>query len=158
MQPVKKKKPTFKIKQIFVALLTVLLLAQLVRPKKNVSSVPAGAGFVESFDVDERVNTLLIASCYDCHSNHTDYPWYHALQPFGWLMGKHVNDGKEKLNFDELPTYGPRRIRSKFTQIAQQIRTREMPLESYEWMHGEAQLSEEDRDILLDYFNSKLSP
>ncbi len=141
-----------------MVLLAVLLVMQLVRPQKNKSPIPAGKVFVDTFKVDERVNTILAVSCYDCHSNSTAYPWYSEIQPVGWLMARHVNDGREKLNFDELPGYGPRRIRSKFTQIIRQVEADEMPLDSYLWIHGNARLDEEERRALLDYFNSKLNP
>ncbi len=71
-----------------------------------------------------------------------------------WLMDKHVKDGKEKLNFDELTSYGPRKLNSKFTQIIKQIEQNKMPLTSYLWMHEGARLSNEDKKLLVDYFNS----
>ncbi|HUI33704.1 MAG TPA: heme-binding domain-containing protein [Dysgonamonadaceae bacterium] len=137
-----------------MVLLAVLLLIQLVRPQKNISLTPAGKTFVDTFQVSEQVNAILAVSCYDCHSNNTNYPWYSEIQPMAWLMDKHVKEGKEKLNFDELPSYGPRKLNSKFTQITKQVEQGKMPLNSYLWMHGGARLSMEDKRLLIDYFNS----
>ncbi|CDT00804.1 heme-binding domain-containing protein [Sphingobacterium cavernae] len=137
-----------------MVLLAVVLLIQLVRPQKNTAVIPAGKVFVDAFKVSEQVNAILAVSCYDCHSNKTEYPWYSEIQPMAWFMDKHIKDGKEKLNFDELPSYGSRKLNSKFTQIITQIEQDKMPLTSYLWMHEGASLSLADKKLLVDYFNS----
>ena len=137
-----------------MVLLAVVLLIQLVRPQKNTAVIPAGKMFVDAFKVSEQVNAILAVSCYDCHSNKTEYPWYSEIQPMAWFMDKHIKDGKEKLNFDELPSYGSRKLNSKFKQIITQIEQDKMPLNSYLWMHEGARLSMEDKRLLVDYFNS----
>src|SRR3546814_13221617 len=70
-----------KSKLVFMVLLAVLLLIQLARPQKNTSDSPAGKAFVDTFEVGEQVNAILAASCYDCHSNNTNYQWYSEIQP-----------------------------------------------------------------------------
>ena len=154
MEGMRKKNAISKSKLILMVLLAVLLLIQLVRPQKNTAAIPAGKAFVDTFKVSEQVNAILAVSCYDCHSNNTDYPWYSEIQPMAWFMDKHIKDGKEKLNFDELPSYGSRRLNSKFTQITKQIEQDKMPLNSCLWMHEGARLSMEDKRLLVDYFNS----
>lgn len=154
MESIRKKNAISKSKLIFMVLLAVLLLIQLVRPQKNISLTPAGKTFVDTFKVGEQVNAILAVSCYDCHSNNTKYPWYSEIQPMAWLMEKHILDGKDKLNFDDLPPYGSRRLNSKFTQITKQIEQGKMPLNSYLWMHEGARLNMEDKKLLVDYFNS----
>src|SRR5690554_1354306 len=154
MEGMRKKNAISKSKLILMVLLAVLLLIQLVRPQKNTAAIPAGKAFVDTFKVGKQVDAILAVSCYDCHSNNTDYPWYSEIQPMAWFMDKHIKDGKEKLNFDELPSYGSRRLNSKFTQITKQIEQDKMPLNSYLWMHEGARLSMEDKRLLVDYFNS----
>ena len=154
MKRMREKNAISKSKLIFMVLLAVLLLIQLVRPQKNTAAIPAGKAFVDTFKVSEQVNAILAVSCYDCHSNNTNYPWYSEIQPMAWLMEKHILDGKDKLNFDGLPPYGSRRLNSKFTQITKQIEQDKMPLNSYLWMHEGARLSMEDKKLLIDYFNS----
>ena len=154
MEGIRKKNAISKSKLILMVLLAVLLLIQLVRPQKNTAVIPAGKVFIDAFKVSEQVNAILAVSCYDCHSNKTEYPWYSEIQPMAWFMDKHIKDGKEKLNFDELPSYGSRRLNSKFTQITKQIEQDKMPLTSYLWMHEGARLSMEDKRLLVDYFNS----
>ncbi|WP_413512840.1 heme-binding domain-containing protein [Myroides odoratus] len=154
MESIRTKNTISKSKLIIMVLLAVLLLIQLVRPQKNISLTPAGKTFVDTFQVSEQVNAILAVSCYDCHSNNTKYPWYSEIQPMAWMLDKHIKEGKEKLNFDELPPDGSRKLNSRFTQITKQIEQDKMPLDSYLWMHEGARLSAEDKQLLLDYFNS----
>ncbi|MBP7954485.1 MAG: heme-binding domain-containing protein [Parabacteroides sp.] len=154
MEGIRKKNAISKLKLIFMVLLVVVLLMQLARPQKNTAAVPAGKAFIDTFKVNEQVNAILAVSCYDCHSNNTNYPWYSEIQPMAWLMEKHIIDGKEKLNFDDLPPYGSRKFNSKVSQITKQIEQGKMPLDSYLWMHKGARLNTEDKKLLIDYFNS----
>ena len=32
------------------------------------------------------VEKSLQISCYDCHSNNTQYPWYNKVQPVAWFL------------------------------------------------------------------------
>ncbi|WP_262245849.1 heme-binding domain-containing protein [Parapedobacter soli] len=153
----KNGKRTKAYKVILTVLLSVFVLMQFITPQRNLSSVPAGQVFVDSFKVDAKVNAILSVSCYDCHSNNTQYPWYTNVQPLGWFMADHITEGKEKLNFDDLPNYSPRRINSKFSQIIEQIEKGKMPLSSYTWMHSGAQLNKEEKQLLINYFDKHLN-
>lgn len=155
MKKAKKSQKVYKV--TLLILLGAFLLMQFITPERNLSPVPAGKSFVDSFKVDPKVNAILSVSCYDCHSNNTQYPWYTNVQPLGWFMADHITEGKKKLNFDDLPNYSPRRINSKLSQIVEQIEKGKMPLSSYTWMHSGAKLSEEDKQLLISYFDKQLN-
>lgn len=121
MERIRKKNAISKPNLVFLVLLAALLVIQVARPKKNTAISSAGKSFMDTFNVSQQVNAILAASCYDCHSNNTNYPWYSEIQPMAWLMDTHIKDGKDKLNFDELPAHGSRRLNSGFTQIIKQI-------------------------------------
>ena len=38
-------------------------------------------------------------SCYDCHSNETDWPVYSYVAPMSWLVRRDVEGGRDELNF-----------------------------------------------------------
>jgi len=44
---------------------------------------------------------VLVRACGNCHSNHTDWPWYSRLAPFSWWIAQHVREGREKLDFEK---------------------------------------------------------
>ena len=141
------------VKLMLGVLMIILVVIQFFKPQKNLSEAPYEQLFKKQFNVDEQVNSVLAVSCYDCHSNNTKYTWYSEFQPMAWLMNKHIKEGKEKLNFDELHSLSDRRLRSKVNQIIEQVQQNKMPLNSYRWMHKEAELTVEDKERLIQYFN-----
>ena len=115
---------------------------QFSRPQKNISSpgvTAADFGRLPAPPAD--VQHTLQAACYDCHSNHTRYPWYAEVQPMGWWLAAHVKDGKRELNFNEIGTYSPARQAKKLKAILQEVAEQEMPLQSYTWAHRDAKLT-----------------
>jgi len=49
--------------------------------------------------VNPQVGAILDRSCQDCHSNHTNWPWYRHVAPVSWIVSKHVSEGREMLDF-----------------------------------------------------------
>ena len=110
----------------------------------------------EKIDPDDLIGTaevqaILRRACYDCHSNHTNYPWYAAVQPVGWWLNDHVAEGKGELNFSEFATYSTKRAVRKLRSTADEVRERHMPLKSYLLMHGEAKLTDADVTLLATW-------
>jgi hypothetical protein len=97
------------------------------------------------------VDTLLKTSCYDCHSNNTNYPWYANLQPLGWILNKHILKAKMELNFSDFGSYSSRRQRSKLKSIASQVNDNTMPLASYTWLHKNSKFSKEAKALINDW-------
>lgn len=97
---------------------------------------------------------ILHTSCYNCHSNNTDYPWYSRVQPVGLLLENHINKGKAELNFSDFGSYTVRKQKSKLSSMANQVEKDEMPLSSYTFIHREARLSQERKKALLGYLNA----
>jgi hypothetical protein len=102
-------------------------------------------------EVPNNVQQILRTSCYDCHSNHTNYPWYTNIQPIGLWMQWHVNEGKEELNFSEFKTFTPKRQKHKFEEIEEVIEANEMPLWPYTLIHTETKLSAEQMTLLTNW-------
>ncbi len=141
----------FNFKKIGLAIVAILVILQFVRPTKN-----EGLAFTENdishFDsVPDNVKKILETSCFDCHSNHTVYPWYTNIQPIGLWMQWHVNEGKEELNFSEFKTYKPKRQKHKFEEIIEMVEEQEMPLSSYTLIHSETKLTSEQLNSLVTW-------
>ena len=102
-------------------------------------------------DIPKAVEDNLKKSCYDCHSNYTQYPWYNKIQPISWFLEKHIKEGKAELNFNEFGNLSTRRKRSKLKSIVNEIKDEKMPISSYTFIHKDAQLSKGDRDQIENY-------
>ena len=93
-------------------------------------------------------------SCYNCHSNNTQYPWYNKIQPVAWFLEGHIKKAKEELNFSEFGDYSKRRQKNKLKSIINQIRDNEMPLSSYTLIHRDAILSESEKSELENWISN----
>ena len=116
-------------------------------------TVPQSDFMVEN-QVPATIKNRLQVSCYDCHSNNTDYPWYSKIQPSAWYLEDHIQEGKDELNFNEWAEYSDRRKNSKLRSIISQIEEDEMPLDSYTLIHRDAILSDEDKRMIIDYMTA----
>jgi len=140
------------VKKILIGLGVLLIIIQFIRPKKNVSSEVA-PDFSDMYEVPAEVSNLLQVSCFDCHSNNTEYPWYSNVEPVGWWLNGHIKDGKRGLNFSEL-THLPLFVQNhKFDEIIEHVKEKEMPLPSYTMLglHPGANLSGEQRTLIMDW-------
>lgn len=128
-----------------------MVAIQFIPVSLNESAETPATDFMQVNRVPERVSGILQRSCYDCHSNHTRYPWYNKIQPVAWFLQGHIQEGKEELNFSDWGLYSQRRQRSKLKSVISQVEAGEMPLPSYTWLHTDAALSEPDKAILIKY-------
>lgn len=139
------------IKKILILLAAILVLIQFIRPTKNESATNNNAADSASIKAPENIQALLQNSCYDCHSNNTNYPWYTHIQPIGLWMQHHVDEGKEELNFSIFNTYSAKRKKHKLEEIIEQVEEREMPLSSYTLIHKHTVLSAEQISSLKEW-------
>jgi hypothetical protein len=141
-------------KKIIYALIALIVLIQFIRPKRNVSEGIAAQDITQHYAVSDSVVTVLKRSCYDCHSNNTVYPWYTNIQPVGWWMQMHVNDGKEEINFSEFGSYQPKKQAHKLKETTKEVKEEGMPLDSYLWIHKDARLTESEKLIVTNWATS----
>ena len=120
----------------------------------NESDYVPQSDFMVENQVPATIKNRLQVSCYDCHSNNTDYPWYSKIQPAAWYLEDHIQEGKDELNFNEWATYSDRRKNSKLRSIISQIEEDKMPLDSYTLIHKDAILSDEDKRMIIDYMTA----
>lgn len=127
---------------------------QLYQPARNLGyEQDLTTNFTKVYNVPKKVEIILRTSCYDCHSNNTNYPWYSYIQPVRMVMESHINEGKENLNFNEWGNYSSRKQNNKLDRIAKQIQSNEMPLASYTLIHKNATLSATQKKEVLDWIN-----
>jgi len=139
-------------KKILLALLAIFVIIQFVRPSKNDGVADGENAITKKYQVPNEVHSILKQSCYDCHSNKTEYPWYANVQPIGWwIQYSHVNDGKRHLNFSEYASYSEKKAKHKFEEIADEVRGGGMPLGTYTFLHHDAVLSAAQTKALVDW-------
>lgn len=142
------------IKKILFIGLIIFLLMQLYQPARNESfEQDITANFTKMYNVPKNVEAIVRTSCYDCHSNNTNYPWYSNVQPVGFFMEHHIKEAKEDLNFDEWGKYSKRKQENKLDRIVKQIKSDEMPLASYTLIHKNARLTTVQKKEVMDWIS-----
>lgn len=100
------------------------------------------------------IKEILKRACYDCHSHETNWPWYSRVAPASWWLVRHVDTGRADLNFSQWPLFDLETRGLYLRDIEKQLKDRTMPLRSYVWGHPEADLSDEDRSLLVGWARS----
>jgi hypothetical protein len=139
------------VKIIALVLLVAFVGIQFVPAVLNQSESIPKTDFMLVNDVPKDIKNKLQISCYDCHSNNTNYPWYSKIQPGALFMENHIKNGKEELNFNEWTDYSDRRKKSKLKSIISQVKDDEMPLSSYTLIHKNASFSEDDKKKVISW-------
>ena len=132
-------------------MVVVLVGIQFVPTGNNQSKEVSSTDFNKMYRVPDDLANILFVSCYNCHSNNTNYPWYSKVQPVGLLLENHISEAKAELNFSEFGSYSVRRQKSKLKSMISQVEKGEMPLTLYTFIHRDARLSKANEKALLDY-------
>ncbi len=86
---------------------------------------------------------LVRTTCYSCHSNETEWPFYAYVAPMSWLVLHDVNEARQKLNFSEetADQIDP-------SVLVEQIDKGNMPPIQYLLLHPEARLTDAQKETL----------
>jgi hypothetical protein len=101
--------------------------------------------------VENEIVAMLKNSCYDCHSNETVYPWYSYVAPVSFLVSRDTREGRKELNFSDWNSLSKLDKVSALDDIAEAIEEGEMPMKIYPITHPKANLSDTDREKLIEW-------
>ena len=138
-------------RKILLTIVIVFVGIQFIQPPKNKSEQEFQTDISHVVIVPAEVKEVLKTSCYDCHSNNTEYPWYSFIQPAAWWMSSHIKEGKADLNFSEFGNYTKRKQGNKLEAIVKSIQDETMPLSSYTLLHAAARLSGEKKVLVINW-------
>lgn len=142
------------LKIITLVLVVLFVGMQFIPTSRNQSNTVSKTDFMTLYEVPEKLKNKIQVSCYDCHSNNTNYPWYNKIQPVAWVLEGHIKEGKEELNLNEFGSYSVRRQKSKLKSIMSQIEDDKMPLSSYTLIHRDAKFSKSEKTHIIDWLSN----
>ena len=128
---------------VVLACLGLFLLIQLAPYGRDHTNPPASA---EPAWDSPQTRDLASKACFDCHSNLTTWPWYTNVAPVSWLVQHDVDDGRATLNFTEWD----RPQSAGLGDIAELVRSGEMPPIYYRMIHRSASLTDTEKQQLID--------
>lgn len=145
-----------RVKPVALALLFLFIAVQFYQPARNINKEQDGTmDIAQSYNIPADVKRILHISCYDCHSNNTNYVWYNYIQPVRMIVESHIKKARKDLDFSEWSTYSNRKKERLLTSIKKQIETKAMPPPSYMLMHKNARLNEVQAKILISWIKSR---
>jgi hypothetical protein len=105
----------------------------------------------------ERLKPIFKDGCFDCHSDQTDFPWYHSLPIVrGWL-DNHTEEAREHLDFSSgFPFGGHARQADNLFSIKEELVENAMPLWQYRLMHWGAAPNDEEKDSIYVWVDRSL--
>ena len=127
--------------------LVILALIQFIRPTLTNPAVTA------EIQAPQQVKDVLRRSCYSCHSNETELPWFDRVIPAYWLVTQDVKAARSHLNFSEIGRLPLAAQRAVLFEAVAQIELGAMPLPRYLKAHPGAALRPEDLAVLKAYLD-----
>lgn len=98
------------------------------------------------------VKPIFQRSCFDCHSQNPNLPWYYSLPLVHGLLEKDMKEAKEHLDFtNDYPFEGHGSPKEDLEAIADAVRDRSMPPFRYRIMHRSSGLTEPEREAVLKW-------
>ncbi|MBD0331844.1 MAG: heme-binding domain-containing protein [Chitinophagaceae bacterium] len=130
-------------KKLLVVLAIVFVLIQFIRSPKNNGKAFTSTDVTHYLIVPDSILSILKVSCFDCHSNHTNYPWYSYINPVSWWLNDHIQEGKREVNFSDFSKYTKEEIDKKLKETIDMVKRDVMPLKSYLLIHTDAKLTKQ---------------
>ncbi len=140
------------LKATLVATAVTLAAIQIIRPSRTNPPEETGRSIhAAGASIDPAVGSVLKRSCNDCHSNSTVWPWYSHVAPVSWLVAADVYRGRRALNLSEWGGYTPQQRTALLHDMCEEVRQGEMPGALYAAMHGQARMSNAERQHFCDW-------
>jgi mono/diheme cytochrome c family protein len=94
---------------------------------------------------------LVKESCFQCHSNETNWTWYSNIAPASWLIQFDVNAGRSKFNLSDW-----NRNPGELDEMVGTIQGGEMPPIQYTLFHPSARLNAQQKQDLINALTSSI--
>jgi len=98
----------------------------------------------------DKVKAILKKSCYDCHSNETNWSWYTKIAPISFITIKDVNEGRKHLNFSEWDKHWSNEANVK-KEIWEEIESEKMPPWIFRILRSDGILTQEEKNIIRNW-------
>jgi cytochrome c len=109
------------------------------------AAISADTPMLNNAQVPQGVRSILVEKCADCHSNQVHAPFYGHFAPISWLMDRDIVEARKAMNLSLWDTYSADRKQTLVAKIAQQMKSREMPLLQYRIIHWNARITADDQ-------------
>ena len=135
---------------VIAVIVAAFIVSQFFRPDKNSAEI-TDDHILQQENIPEEVKEVLTNACLDCHSNTTNYQWFHHIVPVAWMINDHITEGKDELNLSEWGKLDAFSKMDALDEMCEEVEKGSMPIKSYTVIHSKARLSEEEKKVLCDW-------
>jgi hypothetical protein len=132
-----------RIVNIFFLLVLIVLLGIQFVPVNKTNPIVTG-----DIQAPLEVKNILHNSCYNCHSNVTNWPWYSNFAPVSWMVVNDVKDARKKMNFSTWDKFSFEKKEELMKDIWDEVRQGEMPPTLYTYAHPDAKLEFLQKNVI----------
>lgn len=136
------------LRNLIIAAIVIFLLIQLVPFGHNHTNPPTTS---EPAWDSPQSRQLVKNSCFQCHSNETEWPWYSNVAPASWLVGIDVANGRSRFNFSEWD-----KNPGELDEMIGSIQEGEMPPIQYWIFHPSARLNDQAKQALIQALQNSI--
>ena len=134
-----------------ILLIGGFILIQFFQPDRIKGTIDPEIDVLTFSTIPDSLANILKNSCFDCHSNCTNYPWYSYISPVSWMLAKHINKGKEELNLSNFGNLEKSQKIGALADLCDVIESGSMPLKSYLIIHRSARINEAEIEALCNW-------
>jgi len=134
------------MKKVLYIILAIFILLQFIPAK--IDNPPVDKNL--EIKAPKEIMAVFKRSCYDCHSNEVNIPWYASVAPASFMIKNHVDLGRKWLNFSEWENYDEKQKDDKLKGIFRTVYAA-MPLASYISAHEDAKLTKDEIKMIRDW-------
>lgn len=139
------------MKLLLAGLAGIFVVIQFIPSGRPENNPVTGKDIGSHSDIPEDVQGLLKNACFDCHSQTTRFPWYSYVAPVSWLIAKDINRGRQHLDFSYWTDLSLKDRIKMLDDISEEVGEKEMPMKIYVLMHPPSKLTEEQRDLIVQW-------
>ena len=137
--------------KILYGLLAIFILIQFVPNELPEVTLDNKDDLLSNNEFSIEIENQIRASCYDCHSNETIYPWYSYVAPVSFLVNRDTKVGREELNFSNWESLDRKKKAKHLTNFIEEIEEGDMPFPPYLITHSNAKLTDKSKQDLMDW-------
>jgi cytochrome c len=123
----------------------------IIHPFGNIDSRSAKTPILSGSQIDPVTLGLIRRACQNCHSANTELPLYGRIAPMSWLMARDVQQARLHMNLSQWAEYSAEERIILLSEIGGAVKSRDMPVRRYALLHGEARLSDEERERIYGW-------
>ncbi len=127
--------------------LVLFVALQFVRP--TLTNPPVTA----DLQAPAEVKAILKTSCYNCHSNETQVPWFDQIVPAYWLVAHDVKRGRVHMNFSNFGQMSASQQKGFLYESVNMIQLGAMPPANYKFVHPDSAVTPAQLDVLKNYLH-----